>query len=149
MDTATPLIIPRFYEFVAYPDPKNYYAFEYGNAIFLGLDSTQLVDHVVDGEGKGTVYIVAGGAGAKPEWLHPKWAWHTAHSMAVPHFVYASVGPRSLGVAPCRRGRSRLRLADSDEVGRLVQQSREDLQRRFPLTAPAARRSEAGHSAIL
>jgi hypothetical protein len=35
----------------------------------------------------GVVYIVAGGAGAKPEWLLPKREWHTSQSLAVPHFV--------------------------------------------------------------
>ncbi len=170
---------PWFYDFVAYPDPKNYYAFDYGGASFLGLDSTRLVDYVdgdpvaspeltstspqwqfaerslarsdstwkivffhyppyvsgdyqveqmralsplfdahsvdlvfnshtivyershplKDGredEEDGTVYVVAGGAGAKPNWLHPKRAWHTAHSMAVPHFVQVSVANRTL-----------------------------------------------------
>lgn len=38
-------------------------------------------------EEQGIVYIVAGGAGAKPDWFHPKRAWHTAQSRAVPHFV--------------------------------------------------------------
>jgi hypothetical protein len=33
------------------------------------------------------VYVVAGGAGAKPEWFHHKRAWHTAQALAVPHFV--------------------------------------------------------------
>jgi hypothetical protein len=36
---------------------------------------------------KGIVYIVAGGAGAMPEWLLPKRDWHTSQSVAVPHFV--------------------------------------------------------------
>ncbi|UNK21316.1 metallophosphoesterase [Paenibacillus sp. N3/727] len=35
----------------------------------------------------GIVYIVAGGAGSMPEWLLPKREWHTAQSLAVPHFV--------------------------------------------------------------
>lgn len=35
----------------------------------------------------GIVYIVAGGAGAMPEWLLPKREWHTSQSLAVPHFV--------------------------------------------------------------
>ncbi|MCQ6557176.1 purple acid phosphatase family protein [Paenibacillus mendelii] len=35
----------------------------------------------------GIVYIVAGGAGAMPEWLLPKRSWHTSQSLAVPHFV--------------------------------------------------------------
>jgi len=36
---------------------------------------------------QGIVYIVAGGAGAMPEWLLPKREWHTSQSLAVPHFV--------------------------------------------------------------
>ena len=47
-------------------------------------------------EEDGIVYIVAGGAGAKPDWLHAKRAWHTAQSHAVPHFVHVSVAGRSL-----------------------------------------------------
>jgi hypothetical protein len=39
----------------------------------------------------GIVYIVAGGAGAMPEWLLPKREWHTSQSLAVPHFVQAVV----------------------------------------------------------
>ncbi len=35
----------------------------------------------------GIIYIVAGGAGAMPEWLLPKRGWHTSQSLAVPHFV--------------------------------------------------------------
>ncbi len=43
---------------------------------------------------EGTIYIVAGGAGAKPDWLHPKRAWHTAQSQAIPHFVHVTIaGP--------------------------------------------------------
>jgi 3',5'-cyclic AMP phosphodiesterase CpdA len=38
-----------FYDLVAYPDPKNYYAFEYGNTQFIGLDSTAIVEYT---EGK-------------------------------------------------------------------------------------------------
>ena len=57
--------------------------------------SHPLKDGRVDEE-DGTVYVVAGGAGAKPNWLHPKRAWHTAHSMAVPHFVQVSVANRTL-----------------------------------------------------
>lgn len=36
---------------------------------------------------EGIVYIVAGGAGAMPEWLLPKREWHTSQSVAVPHLV--------------------------------------------------------------
>lgn len=36
---------PWFYKFVAYPEPKNYYSFDYGNAHFVALDSTSLVDY--------------------------------------------------------------------------------------------------------
>jgi hypothetical protein len=39
----------------------------------------------------GIVYIVAGGAGAMPEWLLPKRDWHTSQSLAVPHFVQVVV----------------------------------------------------------
>ena len=151
---------PWFYKFVAYPEPKNYYSFDYGNAHFVALDgklkgkgyapgSPQykfLVDdlkatqatwkfaffhyppyvsgnwqveemrvlcpvfeeygvdivfnshnvvyersHPIRG-GKvdlesGVIYIVAGGAGAKPDWFHHKRAWHTAQALAVPRFV--------------------------------------------------------------
>jgi hypothetical protein len=53
--------------------------------------ATRRVHSGLDG---GVVYIVAGGAGAKPEWLHHKWAWHTAQAAAVPHFVQVVVaGP--------------------------------------------------------
>ncbi|MFC5405758.1 metallophosphoesterase [Cohnella soli] len=44
----------------------------------------------------GIVYVVAGGAGAMPEWLLPKRAWHTSQSLAVPHFVQGVVTPQSL-----------------------------------------------------
>ena len=165
-----------FYDLTAYPEPGNYYAFDYGNTRFVGLDSTPLVDFVGDrptdqlqpgaaqvdflrgqlaaeraqwkvvffhyppyvsgdyqvasmralcpimeeagvdlvfnshtivyershplkGGGLaplgGTVYVVAGGCGAKPNWFHPKRAWHTAQAVAVPHFVQVVVaGPR-------------------------------------------------------
>lgn len=39
----------------------------------------------------GIVYIVAGGAGAMPEWLLPKRDWHTSQSLAIPHFVQVVV----------------------------------------------------------
>ena len=38
-----------FYEFVGYSEPKNYHAFRYGNAHFIGLDSTAVVEHVEGG----------------------------------------------------------------------------------------------------
>lgn len=44
----------------------------------------------VDFQG-GIIYIVAGGAGAMPEWLLPKREWHTSQSLAVPHFVQVIV----------------------------------------------------------
>jgi len=170
---------PWFYEFVAYPEPKNYYAFEYGNAHFVALDSTAIIDYrggepelvspiepglaqydfLVDDlqrtqaawkfvffhyppyvsgdyqveemralcpvfeqygvdivfsshtivyershpmrEGSldltaGVIYVVAGGAGAKPEWFHHKRAWHTAQALAVPHFVQIVIAGKSL-----------------------------------------------------
>ncbi|WP_036717013.1 hypothetical protein [Paenibacillus sp. JCM 10914] len=40
---------------------------------------------------EGIVYIVAGGAGAMPEWLLPKRDWHTSQSLAVPHFIQVVV----------------------------------------------------------
>jgi len=169
---------PWYYRFVAYPEPKSYYAFDYGNTHFVALDSTSLAeyskagipirsaglnpdspqhrflvdelsaseatwkivffhyppyvsgdfqvaemrelcpiferygvdlvfsshtivyershplrDNKIDLEA-GTIYIVAGGAGCKPEWLHHKRAWHTAQSLSVPHFVQVVVaGP--------------------------------------------------------
>ncbi|MGN7358449.1 metallophosphoesterase [Paenibacillus sp. SAF-054] len=46
----------------------------------------------------GIVYIVAGGAGAMPEWLLPKREWHTAQSVAVPHFVQVVVAPDQLKI---------------------------------------------------
>lgn len=45
---------------------------------------------------KGVRYIVAGGAGARPEWFHHKKAWHTAKNRAVPHFLHVSVTPSHL-----------------------------------------------------
>ena len=44
----------------------------------------------------GIRYIVAGGAGACPQWFHHKKAWHTAKSRAVPHFIHVSVTPEFL-----------------------------------------------------
>ena len=46
----------------------------------------------------GTIYIVAGGAGAKQEWFHHKRAWHTAQALAVPHFVQVVVVGHKLEV---------------------------------------------------
>lgn len=46
----------------------------------------------------GIVYIVAGGAGAMPEWLLPKREWHTSQSLAVPHFVQVVVTSDNLEV---------------------------------------------------
>jgi hypothetical protein len=44
----------------------------------------------------GILYVVAGGAGAKPEWFRPKRAGHTAQSRAVPHFVHVTVAGTTL-----------------------------------------------------
>ena len=44
----------------------------------------------------GIVYIVAGGAGAAPNWFHHKWAWHTAQALAVPHFVQVVIAGDTL-----------------------------------------------------
>lgn len=55
----------------------------------------------------GIVYIVAGGAGAMPEWLLPKREWHTSQSLAVPHFVQVVVTSDNL------------RINAIDEEGRL------------------------------
>lgn len=35
---------PWFYKFVAYPEPKNYYSFDYGNAHFVALDGGKLTE---------------------------------------------------------------------------------------------------------
>jgi hypothetical protein len=170
---------PWLGRFTAYPEPGGYYAFDYGNAHFVALDSTALVayhdgrpvvsqpfgpgcpqyeflvadlqatsatwrvvffhyppyvsenyqveemravcpvlerygvnlvfsSHTIvyershplrggrlDHDG-GIVYVVAGGAGAMPKWLLPKRAWHTAQSLAVPHFVQVVVAGPSL-----------------------------------------------------
>lgn len=46
---------PWFYDFVAYPEPKNYYAFSYGNSHLIALDSTAIVayregqPHLIEG----------------------------------------------------------------------------------------------------
>ncbi len=166
-------------DLVAYPEPKSYYSFDYGNTHFTGLDCTELVEYrdggpvatmalrpegaqwrfleadlaasratwkvvffhyppyvsadyqveqlrvlcpVLEAHGvdlvfnshtivyershplrqdrldleRGIVYVVAGGAGAKPEWFHPKRAWHTAQARAVPHFVQVVVAGTTL-----------------------------------------------------
>ncbi|MBM3265618.1 MAG: metallophosphoesterase family protein [candidate division Zixibacteria bacterium] len=166
-----------FYRYVAYPDPKNYYAFRYGNTHFIGLDSTAIVvydksgprlierdggfrpgapqyeflvnelasstatwkivffhyppyisadyqvdemralcpimeaygvdivfnshtivyerSHPIRGDRldlkNGITYVVAGGAGMRPQWFHHKKAWHTAFSLGTPHFLHVSV----------------------------------------------------------
>ena len=46
----------------------------------------------------GIVYIVAGGAGAKPEWFHSKRAWHTAQALAEPHFIQVVIAGHTLEV---------------------------------------------------
>lgn len=51
----------------------------------------------LDYEG-GIVYIVAGGAGAMPDWLLPKREWHTSQSLAVPHFVQVVALPDRLDI---------------------------------------------------
>lgn len=158
-----------YYDFFAFPAPKNYYSFDYGDVHCVSLDATDFVkakhyphsmDEIHPGNdqydflvrdlrdaapkwkvvffhyppyvsggyqveamrqlcpvleqygvdlvfnshtivyershplrsGKidfydGIVYIVAGGAGAMPQWLLPKREWHTSQSLAVPHFV--------------------------------------------------------------
>ena len=185
---------PWFYRLVSYPEPKNYYSFDYGNAHVVALDCTALVAYregrpvrvqdfgpgcaqyeflirdlekcratwkivffhyppYVSGDYEvaqmreicpvlerfgvdlvfnshtivyershplrhgrldleaGIVYVVAGGAGAMPGWLHPHRAWHTAQSLAVPHFVQVVVaGPT-------------LELRAFDDQGRLFDQA--------------------------
>ena len=173
---------PWYYRFVAYPQPKNHYAFDYGNAHFVALDSTSEVDyrdgrtvstevgkgfmpgspqyeflvndlkstqavwkfaffhyppyvsgdyqveemrvlcpifeecgvdivfnshtivyersHPLKGDkidlDSGVIYVVAGGAGARPNWFHHKRAWHTAQALAVPHFVQVVIAGNTL-----------------------------------------------------
>ncbi|MFH1572120.1 MAG: metallophosphoesterase family protein [Gemmatimonadota bacterium] len=55
-------------------------------------------------EAGGIIYVVAGGAGAKPDWFHPHRSWHTAQAAAVPHFVFVALTP----------GRLELRAVDID-----------------------------------
>ena len=45
---------------------------------------------------EGTVYIVAGGAGQRPEWNHHAKGWHSAASRAVPHCVEVAVAGNRL-----------------------------------------------------
>lgn len=176
-----------YYEFTAFPEPKNYYAFRYGNAHFIALDSTAIVDFEFDAERRsetkvvfrepgfvpgtaqydflvrelegsdaqwkivffhyppyvsgdfqveamrvlctlferfgvdivfnshtmvyersfpllrdtidfnnGVTYIVVGGVGSRPHWFHNKRAWHTAQSLAVPHFVQVVIAANHL-----------------------------------------------------
>lgn len=90
-----------YYDLFAFPEPKNFYAFHYGDAHFICLDSTD-----------GIVYIVAGGAGAMPNWLLPKREWHTSQSLAVPHFLQVVVTEE------------RLEIRAIDDEGRLFDQLR-------------------------
>lgn len=167
-----------YYDYFAFADPKNYYAFHYGDAHFIALDSTDFIndDTYPESSGKfhpgnaqydflihelqesvakwkivffhyppyvsggyqvealralcpvleqygvdlvfnshtivyershplragkldykqGIVYVVAGGAGAMPEWLLPKREWFTSQSLAVPHFLQVAVTPQQL-----------------------------------------------------
>lgn len=183
-----------YYDLFAFPEPKNFYAFQYGDAHFICLDSTDFirkedyprssgvigsgnvqfeflvrelsrsvskwkivffhyppyvsggyqvedlrqlcpvlekygVDLVLNShtivyershpltEGKvdydnGIVYIVAGGAGAMPNWLLPKREWHTSQSLAVPHFLQIIVTE------------DRLEIRAIDDEGRLFDQLR-------------------------
>lgn len=61
----------------------------------------------------GVVYIVAGGAGAMPEWLLPKRAWHTSQSLAVPHFVQVTAAE---GILDIRAIDSEGRLFDTLQI---------------------------------
>ncbi|WP_338842193.1 metallophosphoesterase family protein [Paenibacillus glucanolyticus] len=162
-----------YYDLFAFPEPRNYYSFNYGDVHFVCLDSTDLInekdypyssgvmgpgnpqydflvrdlesssarwnivffhyppyvsggyqvealrqlcpvfeeygvdlvmnshtivyershplrDGIIDYD-HGIVYIVAGGAGAMPDWLLPKREWHTSQSLAVPHFLQVVV----------------------------------------------------------
>lgn len=169
-----------YYDFFAYPAPRNYYSFDYGDVHFVCLDSTDFIkpesyphsqgelrpgnaqydflvqdlksssarwkivffhyppyvsggyeveelrqlcpilekygvdlvfnSHTIVYERShpiranqlsledGIVYIVAGGAGAMPEWLLPKREWFTSQSLAIPHFVQVVVTPDSLAI---------------------------------------------------
>jgi hypothetical protein len=73
--------------------------------------SHPIKDGSVDFE-NGIVYIVAGGAGAMPEWLLPKRSWHTAQSLAVPHFLHVVMTGNSL------------ELQAIDDQGRLIDKFR-------------------------
>jgi hypothetical protein len=52
----------------------------------------------VAGNGHGCVYLVVGGARERPDWFHPRRAWHTAHALATPHFVNVAVSASSLEI---------------------------------------------------
>ena len=170
-----------FYRFTAFPEPGNFYGFDFGNVHFTAIDSTRFVDyedgaprataeleegsvqrrflrqdlaapaqkarwrivffhyppyvsgdfevpqmrelvpdleagavdlvfsshtivyersHPLRGgrfqEREGIVYVVAGGAGAKPDWFRTKKSAHTAQALAVPHFVHITVAGSTL-----------------------------------------------------
>lgn len=57
----------------------------------------------------GVTYIVAGGAGAMPEWFLHKQEWHTARSIAVPHFLQVIVSQERIEV---------LAINSSGQIGR-------------------------------
>ena len=173
---------PWYYRFTSFPEPGNYYSFDYGNTHFTALDSTAFIEYIdgkpipreelkpgsaqyefladdlakteetgqtwkivyfhyppyVSGdyqveemralspvmerhgvdlvfnshtivyershpltanrldEKSGIIYIVAGGAGAKHDWFHHKQSWHTAKSLAVPHFLQVIIAGGTL-----------------------------------------------------
>jgi len=45
---------------------------------------------------KGITYLVVGGAGENHNWFNPKKSWHTAHALAIPHFVHFTVAGNRL-----------------------------------------------------
>ena len=45
---------------------------------------------------KGITYLEVGGAGEHHNWFNPKRSWHTAHALAVPHFVHFTVAGNRL-----------------------------------------------------
>jgi len=45
---------------------------------------------------QGITYLVVGGAGENHHWFNPKRSWHTAHALAVPHFVHFTVAGNRL-----------------------------------------------------
>jgi hypothetical protein len=167
-----------YYDFFAYDTPKNYYSFDYGDAHFICLDSTDFIDRetypnssgrMIPGHAQfdflvrdlqstsarwkivffhyppyvsagyqvedmrelcpvmeqygvdlvisshsivyershpirngqldidnGIIYMVSGGAGAMPDWFLPKREWHTAQSLAVPHFLHVVTTSHSI-----------------------------------------------------